>query len=87
MKIVFLRQAFKFVRRADEPLRNRIKEEILRIGGNPKIGKLLRGTVLKGIRSYRFKFAGVDYRIAYQTRGDLIVVYIASRENFYKEIT
>ena len=86
MKIIFLRQAYKFIRRADLPLREKIRNEVLRIDKSPKIGKFLTGSVLKGVRSHRFNFTGVNYRIAYQIKDDLIIISIASRENFYKDL-
>jgi len=86
MKIIFLRQAYKFIRRADLPLREKIKNEVLRINNNPKIGKSLAGNMFKGLRSFRFNFSGVNYRIAYQIKDGLIIISIASRENFYKDL-
>lgn len=86
MKIIFLRQAYRFIRRADLPLREKIQNEVLRIDKNPKIGKSLTGGNLKGLRSYRFNFAGVNYRIAYQIKDNLIIISIASRENFYRDL-
>ncbi|NQV90834.1 type II toxin-antitoxin system RelE/ParE family toxin [Candidatus Uhrbacteria bacterium] len=85
MKIRLLRQPFKFLQKAKTPLQSKIVEELKRIAGNPKIGKTLTGK-LKLVRSHKFTSAGVQYRIAYQIRGDVIVILIASRENFYRDL-
>jgi mRNA-degrading endonuclease RelE of RelBE toxin-antitoxin system len=85
MKIVFLRQAHRFIKRADPPLKEKIKEEVLQIAENPGTGKTLGGR-LKGVRAHRFFFASTQYRIAYFIKGDLIVISVASRENFYKDL-
>lgn len=85
MKIIFLRQAYRFIKRADLPLKEKIREEVLKIACDPKVGKLLGGS-LKGMRSHRFFFASTQYRIAYFVKQDLIVISVASRENFYRDL-
>lgn len=86
MKIIFLRQPHKFIKRADKNLKDKIKEEILKIQKNPIIGEKLKGNRLKGILSYHFVFIKVHYRIAYKVVGDLIIISIATRENFYRDL-
>lgn len=86
MKIIFLRQPHKFIKRADKDLKDKIKEEVLKIQKNPIIGEKLKGKSLKGILSYHFVFVGVHYRIAYKVVGDLIIISIATRENFYRDL-
>lgn len=86
MEIIFLRQPYKFIKRADNNLKEKIKEEVLKIKENPSIGKKLNGKNLKGILSYRFIFVKVNYRIAYMVIGNLIIISIATRENFYRDL-
>ncbi len=85
MKIVFLRQAYRFIKKADAPLKEKIREEVLKIGENPKIGEPLNGK-LKKLRSHHFHFVKTQYRIAYMIKDDLIVVAIGTRENFYRDL-
>lgn len=86
MEIIFLRQPYKFIRRADSCLKEKIKEEVLKIKEKPFIGKRLTGKQFKGILSYHFVFIKVSYRIAYRVEGNLIIISIASRENFYRDL-
>jgi mRNA-degrading endonuclease RelE of RelBE toxin-antitoxin system len=85
VKIKLLRQPFKFIKKAKAPLKSRITEELERIATDPKLGKALTGK-LKSIRSHKFTSVGVQYRIAYQIQGHVIVILIASRENFYRDL-
>lgn len=85
MEIVFLRQAHRFIKKADKPLKEKIREEVLRIGQNPKIGESLAGK-LKKLRSHHFSFVRTQYRIVYEIKDDLIVVVIGTRENFYRDL-
>ena len=85
MEIVFLRQAHRFIKKADKPLKEKIREEVLKIGENPRIGEALTGK-LKHLRSHHFSFVRTQYRIAYETRNDLIIIAIGTRENFYRDL-
>lgn len=85
MEIVFLRQAHRFIKKADKPLKEKIKEEVLKIVENPKIGEHLNGK-LKNLRSHHFRFVRTQYRIAYMVKGNLIIVAVGSRENFYRDL-
>lgn len=85
MEIIFLRQAHRFIRKADKPLREKIKSEVLKIKGDPYAAEKLEGK-LKQIRSHHFGFQGTQYRIAYQIIDNIIVISIASRENFYRDL-
>lgn len=85
MEIIFLRQAHKFIRKADKPLRNKIQLEVLKIKKEPRIGESLKQS-LKGMLSHHFSFNGVQYQIAYQVVNNIIVVCIATRENFYRDL-
>ncbi|MBU0981617.1 type II toxin-antitoxin system RelE/ParE family toxin [Patescibacteria group bacterium] len=86
MKIIFLRQAHRFIKKADPPLKAKIKDEVLKIAENPKIGEALTGK-LKQLSSHHFHFMKTQYRIAYRVKGDLIIVVVGSRENFYRDLT
>ncbi|MFC1615922.1 type II toxin-antitoxin system RelE/ParE family toxin [Patescibacteria group bacterium] len=86
MKIIFLRQPYKFIKRADKDLKEKIKEKVLKIQKNPSIGKRLKSKRLRRIRSYHFVFVKVNYRIAYKVIDDLIIISIATRENFYRDL-
>ena len=84
MEVVFLRQAHKFIKKADKPLKEKIKQEILFIVDNPKSGTLL--TNIKNVRSHKFIFKKTHYRIAYTIENNLIIISVASRENFYRDL-
>jgi len=86
MKIVFLRQPHKFIKRADKGLKEKIYEEVLKIQKNPAIGERLKGEKFKGILSHHFIFTKVNYRIAYKVIEDLIVISMSTRENFYRDL-
>ncbi|MBI4235279.1 type II toxin-antitoxin system RelE/ParE family toxin [Candidatus Peregrinibacteria bacterium] len=86
MKVILLRQPHKFIKRADKSLKEKIKGEVLKVQKNPSIGEKLKGEKLKGVLSHHFVFVGVNYRIAYKVIGDLIVISIATRENFYRDL-
>ena len=85
MELIYLRQAHKFIRKANQDLRSKLELELLQIQQDPQIGKLLRGN-LASLRSYKFIFKKVNYRIAYYIKNNIIVVAIATRENFYKDL-
>ncbi len=86
MQVIFLRQAHRFIKRADVHLKAKIHEEIEKIQRDPHCGELLTGK-LKGIRSKHFSFVRTQYRIAYKIQNSILVIAIASRENFYRDLT
>ena len=86
MKIVFLRQPYGFIKRADKNLKEKIKGEILKIQKKPFDGYRLRGISLREFFCHHFVFIRVNYRIVYKIAGNLIIVTIATRENFYKDL-
>lgn len=86
MKIFFLRQPHKFIKRADKKLKDKLEKEVLKIKGNLTIGERLKGKNLQGVLSYHFVFVKVNYRIAYRVVGNLIIISIATRENFYRDL-
>ena len=85
MKVVFLRQPYKFIRSVNKGLRSKIKAEVLEIQKNPYSSGKLKGK-LKDIYSRRFGFKGVAYRIAYKIVDNVIVIAISTRENFYRNL-
>ena len=80
-----MRQPYRFIKKAKAPLKSKIAEELERIVSNPKLGKALTGK-LKLVRSHKFTTAGVHYRIAYRVTNHMLVILIASRENFYRDL-
>lgn len=85
MKVTYLRQPARFIKKSSKVLKSAIRNEIEVINDNPKVGKQLKGK-LKSLRTHRFIFNKVHYRIAYKFNNDLLIIYIASRENFYKDL-
>ena len=63
----------------------RIQKEIDTLLKDPYNNPPLKGT-LKHIRSHHFYFQRNQFRIAYSIEDDVIVVLIASRENFYEKL-
>lgn len=85
MEIFFLRQAHRFIKKADSHLKEKIKQEVLKIKENPSLGETLSGN-FKGLRSHHFSFTKTQYRIAYQFKENILIIAIASRENFYRDL-
>jgi len=85
MKVEFARQAYRYIRKADRNLRGKIEVEILKIQKDPFLGKQLKGP-LKKFYSYKFRVKNVQYRLAYIIENNILIVMIASRENFYRNI-
>mgnify|MGYP001583641950 FL=1 len=57
------------------------------IAHNPYQYLLLRGE-FRLLRKYKFTYNGVAYRIAYEIKGEKVVllILVSTRENFYKEL-
>lgn len=76
----------KDLKKVDAPIREEIKAtHIPTVLSHPDIGETLIGD-LTGIRSYHFKIANQQYRIAYTISEDekkVFVLMIAKREGFY----
>ncbi|OQX27760.1 MAG: hypothetical protein BWK80_03540 [Desulfobacteraceae bacterium IS3] len=76
----------KDLKKIDPPIREKIRNEhIPKILSDPEIGENLAGD-LKGTRSYHFKIAKQQFRIAYVTdehAKKVFVQMIAKREDFY----
>ncbi len=85
MEIRFLRAAYKFLQKCDYALYLKIEREAEKIGKDPYLNKPLTGK-LKPIRTHHFFFKRSAYRIAYKIEKDIIVIMIATRENFYEKL-
>lgn len=85
MEIKLLRQPYKYLKKAKKSLRQRITRELKLLQEHPMSGTMLKGR-LKGIRSHKFKEEGTNYRIAYKLEEDVLIILIATRENFYRDI-
>ncbi len=86
MQIRFLRKPYKFIRKADKPLKEKIKEEVLRIKNNPDIGERMRGAQYKNIFKHRFNLKKVSYRITYRIENKILIICISTRENYYRDM-
>jgi mRNA-degrading endonuclease RelE of RelBE toxin-antitoxin system len=75
--------------RLDAHIRNKIRTELLEIEEDPyKNGELLQG-LRSRLRYIKIIHAGVQYRAVYDIAKDkkeVLVIFIGSRENFYKEL-
>lgn len=85
MKIRFLRVAYKFIQKCDLSLYKKLQKEIDILLKDPYKNPPLKGS-LKDIRSHHFYFKRNQYCIAYRIENDVIVILIASRENFYEKL-
>jgi len=85
VEIKLARQPYRFIKKAKQPLKTKIKKELEKISDNQKIGKQLSGR-LKQIQDHKFTFTGVQYRIAYKVSKTTLIILIASRENFYRDL-
>lgn len=86
MEIRILKPAHRFIQRADKGLKEKIKNEIIKVAQNPYIGSPLSGSKLKKIFRYKFYYKGIHYRIAYAIEENILVILISSRENFYAKL-
>ena len=82
-------RAKKQYKRFDAHIRHKIRTELLELEEDPyKKGSLLQGIGL-GLRYIKIFHAGVQYRAVYDMAKDkkeVLVIFIGSRENFYKEL-
>lgn len=85
MKIRFLRAAHTFIQKSDVGLYKKLQIEIDTLMKDPYVNIPLKGK-LRSVRSHHFYFKRMQYRIAYRIEKDVIVILIASRENFYEEL-
>ena len=82
-------RAKKQFKRFDAPIRRKVKMELLELEEDPsEKGHLLQGST-PGLHYIKIFHAGVQYRAVYDIAKDkkeVLVVFIGSRENFYKEL-
>ncbi|OGD33501.1 hypothetical protein A3C78_00750 [Candidatus Azambacteria bacterium RIFCSPHIGHO2_02_FULL_45_18] len=87
-KVYFTKPAEKDLKHLSLSARESLRDEhVPLLAENPHVGKLLHGP-LRGYFSYDFHVEGIAYRIAYEiNKGDVIILMINTRENFYKKFT
>jgi mRNA-degrading endonuclease RelE of RelBE toxin-antitoxin system len=82
-------RAKKQYKRFDAYIRHNIRTELLELEEDPsEKGSLLQGFRL-GLRYIKIFHTGVQYRAVYDVAKDkkeVLVIFIGSRENFYKEL-
>lgn len=85
-RIEMTRAAHRLYKKFDAALQAQVKEEATKLANDPLAYKELKPP-FKGIRSYRFNFRGVSYRIAYTVDSEnkvLTIVLAHARQNFYR---
>lgn len=85
MKVILHRSAKKFLKKCSFELYTKTQEEVDNIVKHPRKADSLTGE-FKHIRSKHFSFKGTEYRIAYVIRGDILILLIGTRENFYQNL-
>jgi mRNA-degrading endonuclease RelE of RelBE toxin-antitoxin system len=82
-------RANKQYKRFDDHIRNKIRTRLTELQEDPsKKGFLLQG-FRHGLRYMKFFHAGTQYRAVYdveENKKEVLVIFIGSRENFYKEL-
>ena len=82
-------RAKKQFKRFDAHLRNKLKTKLLELEEDPsEKGNLIQG-VTHGLRYIKIFHAGVQYRAVYdvaKNEREVLVIFVGSRENFYKEL-
>lgn len=86
--VFFTQAAERDVKRLPQKTQEILRtEHIPELAANPRAGKQLHGP-LRGYFSYEFFSEGVPYRIAYELmRGDVVILMISLRDNFYRKFT
>ena len=83
-------RAKKQYKKFDAHIRHKLRTELLALEEDPsEKGSLLQG-LSHGLRYIKIFHAGVQYRAVYDISKDkkeVLVIFIGSRENFYKELT
>ncbi len=85
-KIEMAKAAYRLYKKFDVALQEQVKQEAKTIAVAPLASKELKSP-FRGVRSYRFSFRGISYRIAYtvDTQDEVLtIVLVHSRENFYR---
>ena len=83
-------RAKKQYKRFDANIRHKLRTELLELEEDPSEKGSLLQRLSHGLRYIKIFHAGVQYRAVYDISKDkkeVLVVFIGSRENFYKELT
>lgn len=87
---VFLtKTADKGQRKLDKPLREKIRDALIRIGQNPKQSGERLSQPLTMVFSHHVKYQGKEFRIAYQISEEtesVVILMIGPHENFYRKL-
>jgi len=87
--VYLVSRAKKQYKRLDAHIRHKLRNELLELEEDPsEKGSLLQG-FSHGLRYIRIFHSGVQYRAVYDMKKDkkeVLVIFIGSRENFYKEL-
>lgn len=87
--LLLTRSADKAQKKLDKPLRQKIKDALMRLIHAPfDLGEALK-CPLTGTYSHHIKYQGREYRIAYQVdeaAERLVVLLIGPHENFYRKL-
>lgn len=79
----------KSFKKLPEAVRAHLKQELSRLEEDPTtVGKKLKG-VFSLYHSLHTKCSGVEYRVIYRVypeNNEVVIVYVASRENLYREL-
>ena len=82
-------RAKKQYKKFDVNLRHKTKTELLELEEDPsEKGSLIQG-FSPGLRKIKIFHAGVQYRAVYdiaEDKKEVLVIFMGSRENFYKEL-
>ena len=89
-EIKFLPRAEKEIKKIkDKKLKGKIKDALIKLSENPYIGQAKKGD-LSGIYGYDVYYNKTNYEISYKIyevdNKKIIVIFIGTRENFYKEL-
>jgi mRNA interferase RelE/StbE len=88
-EVYLSKRAEKQYQNLDHHIRRKIKAELLQLEDEPySKGSSLSGSKC-GLRYVRISHAGVQYRAVYdvsENKKEVIVIFLGSRENFYKEL-
>jgi mRNA interferase RelE/StbE len=86
MRIYQSRSFEKKVKKLSRSEKDVLDREIKRIAENPSIGEEKKGD-LKDVFAHKFKLKTIQHLLAYRKiGGDLELVMIAPRENYYRDL-
>ncbi len=76
------------LKKLPKPIQKKLLNKALELKNNPLQGEKLQG-VVHFVRSLHTRIQKSDYRIAYEVlekKAEVLIHYVASRENFYKQL-